>query len=228
MRYKIGKIAEMAGVTVAAIRHYVKEGLLPAPVKTSANMAYYSEECVPLVQEIRRLQEEHFLPLPVIKKVLELREQGVHFNIEESTFAPVNIIRNFRGLNQEEFRKKFGLSLPRLKTYSKRGIFGPQKINGELVFGPDDLLMAELLREFEAAGFPEADVEIIAREVAQLSKKTFGLMGRAMAHSAPGERPGQTKKLYSLTSRFINLLYLNYSRENILRRIQTNLKNKNT
>ena len=38
---KISELAERSGVPVATVRHYLREGLLPEPVKTSRNMAYY-------------------------------------------------------------------------------------------------------------------------------------------------------------------------------------------
>ena len=53
------------------IKHYLREGLLPEPVKTSRNMAWYPREFVERVQLIKQLQEERFLPLKVIKEVLE-------------------------------------------------------------------------------------------------------------------------------------------------------------
>ena len=38
---RISELAERAEVPVATVRHYLREGLLPEPVKTSRNMAYY-------------------------------------------------------------------------------------------------------------------------------------------------------------------------------------------
>ena len=38
---KISKLSEITGVARDAIHFYVREGLLPAPVKTKKNMAYY-------------------------------------------------------------------------------------------------------------------------------------------------------------------------------------------
>ena len=52
------------------IKHYLREGLLPEPVKTSRNMAWYPREFVERVKLIKQLQEERFLPLKVIKEVL--------------------------------------------------------------------------------------------------------------------------------------------------------------
>ena len=41
---KISELADAAEVPVATVRHYLREGLLPEPVKTSRNMAYYPPE----------------------------------------------------------------------------------------------------------------------------------------------------------------------------------------
>ena len=45
-RLKISELAEEAGVPVATVRHYLREGLLPEGEKTSRNMAYYAPELV--------------------------------------------------------------------------------------------------------------------------------------------------------------------------------------
>ena len=53
------------------VRHYLREGLLPEPVKTSRNMAYYPPEFVDRIRLIKQLQEERFMPLRVIRDLLE-------------------------------------------------------------------------------------------------------------------------------------------------------------
>ena len=58
---------------VATIRHYLREGLLPEPVKTSRNMAYYPPEFVDRIRLIKQLQEERFMPLRVIRELLDAR-----------------------------------------------------------------------------------------------------------------------------------------------------------
>ena len=68
---KISELAERSGVPVATIRHYLREGLLPEPVKTSRNMAYYPPEFVDRIRLIKQLQEERFMPLRVIRELLE-------------------------------------------------------------------------------------------------------------------------------------------------------------
>ena len=68
---KISELAEQADVPVATVRHYLREGLLPEPVKTSRNMAYYPPEFADRIRLIKQLQEERFMPLRVIRELLE-------------------------------------------------------------------------------------------------------------------------------------------------------------
>jgi len=68
---KISELAEAAGVPVATVRHYLREGLLPEGRKTSRNMAYYPPELVDRIRLIKLLQEERFMPLRVIRELLE-------------------------------------------------------------------------------------------------------------------------------------------------------------
>ena len=74
-RLKISELAEEAGVPVATVRHYLREGLLPEGEKTSRNMAYYPPELVERIKLIKQLQEERFMPLRVIGELLE-RDDG--------------------------------------------------------------------------------------------------------------------------------------------------------
>src|SRR5712691_9163324 len=68
---RMGELAEASGVSAATIKHYLREGLLPEPVRTSRNMAYYPPEFVERIRLIKQLQEERFMPLKLIKSVLE-------------------------------------------------------------------------------------------------------------------------------------------------------------
>jgi DNA-binding transcriptional MerR regulator len=68
---KMSELAERSGVSAGTIKHYLREGLLPEPVRTSRNMAYYPETFVERIRLIKRLQEERFMPLKAIRGVLE-------------------------------------------------------------------------------------------------------------------------------------------------------------
>ena len=70
---KMSELAERSGVSTATIKHYLREGLLGSEeevLRTSRNMAYYPVEFVERVRLIKRLQEERFMPLRVIRELI--------------------------------------------------------------------------------------------------------------------------------------------------------------
>lgn len=71
----MSELAERSGVSAATIKHWLREGLLPEPVKTAPNMSWYPPEYVERLQTIKRLQEERYMPLRVIREVLGAGER---------------------------------------------------------------------------------------------------------------------------------------------------------
>ena len=67
---KMGELVRRTGVQKETIHFYINKGLLPRPLKTSKNMAYYDEGYVERIRLIKELQLKRFLPLKVIKELL--------------------------------------------------------------------------------------------------------------------------------------------------------------
>lgn len=63
-----------SGVGRETIRFYIRERLLPEPMRASRNSASYSDEHVTRLRAIKRLQEERFLPLSVIRSLLDAED----------------------------------------------------------------------------------------------------------------------------------------------------------
>ena len=69
---KMSELSRRCGVPAPTIKHYIREGLLPPPaVRTSRNMAYYDAGLVTRIKAIKELQRTRFLPLKVIKDMLD-------------------------------------------------------------------------------------------------------------------------------------------------------------
>ena len=82
---KMSELAERSGVSAGTIKHYLREGLLDgedAVVRTSRNMAWYAPELVERVKLIKRLQEERFMPLKLIRRVVESDPERMRALIE--------------------------------------------------------------------------------------------------------------------------------------------------
>ena len=68
---RMRELEQASGVGRETIRYYIREGLLPAPDRASRNSALYTDSHVARLRAIKRLQEERFLPLAVIRSLLD-------------------------------------------------------------------------------------------------------------------------------------------------------------
>lgn len=68
---RMRELEKRTGVGRETIRYYIREGLLPEPMRASRNSASYTDDHVARLKAIKRLQDERFLPLAVIKTLLD-------------------------------------------------------------------------------------------------------------------------------------------------------------
>jgi DNA-binding transcriptional MerR regulator len=73
---RMGELVKKTGVQKETIQFYINKGLLPRPVKTGRNMAYYDETYVERIRLIKELQLKRFLPLKVIKEIISDQASG--------------------------------------------------------------------------------------------------------------------------------------------------------
>ena len=71
---RISELAAKSNVTPRTIRFYVQEGLLPQPIKSHKTLALYKEDCIEKIKAIKLAQTERFLPLVVIRRILEQKK----------------------------------------------------------------------------------------------------------------------------------------------------------
>jgi AcrR family transcriptional regulator/predicted DNA-binding transcriptional regulator AlpA len=67
---KVSQVSRATGVSTSAINYYVRIGLLPPPLKTHKNMAYYDPSYIQMINYIKRLQLQKHLPLDRIKEIM--------------------------------------------------------------------------------------------------------------------------------------------------------------
>ncbi|MBN2026365.1 MAG: MerR family transcriptional regulator [Actinobacteria bacterium] len=67
---KVSQVSRATGVSTSAINYYVRIGLLPPPLKTHKNMAYYDPSYIQMINYIKRLQLKKHLPLDQIREIM--------------------------------------------------------------------------------------------------------------------------------------------------------------
>ena len=71
-RLTISRLAQLGGVNLETIRYYERQGLLPAPPRTTSGYRVFPEESVQRLRFIKRAQELGF-SLQEIRELLQLR-----------------------------------------------------------------------------------------------------------------------------------------------------------
>jgi len=155
---KMSELAERSGVSPGTIRYYLREGLLGQGadiIRTSRNMAYYPAEYVQRIELIKRLQQQRFMPLRVIKGALEDDPERVRALVELED----RIIE--RALAGAEEGKRVSMraaceryQIPRnvLERLAEIGVLSPNR-NG---YDAEDVRIIEAIASFRAGGYDEA------------------------------------------------------------------------
>jgi DNA-binding transcriptional MerR regulator len=156
-RLKMSELAERSGVSTGTIKHYLREGLLGTEddvLRTSRNMAYYPEEFVERIRLIKRLQEERFMPLRVIRevmsddperaaRVIELEDRILERAVEAGETGRVS-----RSTVYDTY------AVPRnvLTRLEELGVLTPNRRG----YDADDVAIIAAISRFRAGGYEEA------------------------------------------------------------------------
>ena len=153
---RISELAERSDVPVATVRHYLREGLLPEPVKTSRNMAYYPPEFVDRIKLIKQLQEERFMPLRVIRDLLEREDaapERLRAMIElEDRILERAVVEARERVPVREVAERYEVPVEVLDRLAELGVLTPDDGG----YSPSDVRIVEAISRFRAGGYDES------------------------------------------------------------------------
>jgi DNA-binding transcriptional MerR regulator len=150
---RMGELAAASGVPAATIKHYLREGLLPEPMKTSRNMAYYPREFVDRIRLIKQLQEERFMPLRVIREVLEGDPERARALVElEDRILERALAGERTRTSAAEVRQRYDVPAEVLDRLEQIEVLSPNSRG----YTPSDVRIIEAISRFRAGGYEEA------------------------------------------------------------------------
>jgi DNA-binding transcriptional MerR regulator len=199
---RMGELAKASGVSAATIKHYLREGLLPEPVKTSRNMAYYPADFVDRIKTIKQLQEERYMPLRVIKELLEEDPDRAKALIElGDRLLQHALASESERISAAEVRHRYDVPQDVIDRLAELGVLTPD----EHGYSPSDIRIVEAISRFRAGGYEErigftvydtlrykqAMASLVKEEVDVLMERLAGEMDpdEAMALIEAGNQP---------------------------------------
>jgi len=200
--YKISDLARETGVPTGTIKFYIREGLLPKPtLKTGRNMAWYDHSFVERIRVIKELQQKRFLPLEVIKAILEHdsavvseREISTLLGIEGTLYQEVHYAPDQPPVPVEEALARYEVDRDRFDFCARLGIITPVQRDGVECVEGDDLLLLENFQAMRRAGigpelFPyETTLPIYVDALEKLAREELKIFSRAVTDRSDPER----------------------------------------
>ena len=153
---KMSELAERSGVSAGTIKHYLREGLLGEGdeiVRTSRNMAYYPPDYVDRIQLIKRLQEDRFMPLRVIRGMMESEPERARALIELEDRIIERAVEQREGerMSAAEARARYEIPRNVLDRLAELGVLTPTSRG----YDADDVKIIEAVSRFRAGGYDE-------------------------------------------------------------------------
>ncbi len=138
---RMKELVAETGVPKSTILYYVNQGLLPEPVKTSQNMAYYDSQCITRIRYIQNLQRRHRLSLSEIRQMMESYGQEADFSIHvELNDIIFGASRPDELLDEAGFCRATGLTSGQLRELLQNRLMMPLA-KGQ--FDKDDVVMGK-------------------------------------------------------------------------------------
>jgi DNA-binding transcriptional MerR regulator len=199
---RMGELARASGVSAATIKHYLREGLLPEPVKTSRNMAYYPAEFVDRIRMIKQLQEERYMPLRVIKDLLDEDPNRARALIElGDRLLEHALASESERVSAAKARRRYDVPQDVLDRLAELEVLTPDGKG----YSPSDVRIIEAISRFRAGGYEErigftvydtlrykrSMADLVRQEVDVLMERLAGEMDpdEAMALIEAGTQP---------------------------------------
>jgi DNA-binding transcriptional MerR regulator len=154
---KMSELAEQSGVSAGTIKHYLREGLLGQGtdiVRTSRNMAYYPPEYVARLRLIKRLQEDRFMPLRVIRQMMDTdpARAAALVELEDRILDRALEAGAAERVSAAEVARRYDVPRNVLDRLVELGVLSPDSRG----YDPDDLRIVAAISRFRAGGFDEA------------------------------------------------------------------------
>jgi len=221
-RLKMRDLVRATGVTREAIRFYIREGLLPEPVRPAKNVAYYDDSFVERIKLIKDLQQKHFLPLHVIKSIVAGDRTPPPLEIEALLALDGRLAPKASEAAPERLSalaERLGLPVRELQELAETGAVEIVTHDGDHWLESGSVRIAELWRAFRAAGFTSergfspANLSLYVEMARWLAREELRLFSRSIT---PIERE-ETVRMAESGIELGNQLLAVLRRESLLR-----------
>ncbi len=212
---KMKELSEITGVSNSTILYYISLGLLPEPIKTSRNMAYYPDLYLRIIPVIRYLKENMHLPLETIKRLFDnigyaniSIEDALHYY--ETFFRPLDYKGNTASYDRKEFVLNTSLEDTEITELESRKMIFPS-VSGQYYY--EDLLTAKAYKALNDFGISFASIERLSKIIKELANEVHEIYHEQEWNSNSKEEIEFTRILQKELDTIIHYLMNKYCQE---------------
>jgi len=159
-KMRMKQLSAVTGVPKGTIQFYVREGLIPEPIKTHTNMAYYSEEHINAIRLVKELQKKRYLPLSVIKQmmkygsnVLSADEIRTIVELDGKLFRSLEEDIAIKKITSQQLIERTGVSQREIKDLERIRLLHPVRKGKKKFYDQEDIRFLECWKKMRELGF---------------------------------------------------------------------------
>jgi DNA-binding transcriptional MerR regulator len=187
------ELSRATGLPRSTLLHYTAAGLLPPPVRTSRNMAWYDPACVDRVRLVRQLQKNHRLALHEIRALLasgDPRALAGRLAVNEAVFGAAGPA--LETLDPGAFTAGTGLAPDQVAALARLGLLVPLE---EGRFDAADVAAGRAFARALGWGLAPEDFAFYARAAAQVVDAEVALRARLNAALSEADDAARTLEM---------------------------------
>ena len=158
---KISELVRRTNVPKETIHYYVREGLIPKPLKKGKNVADYNESYIERIHLIKQIQDHFFLPLALIKEIIKhygkSAELRALLELRIGYFSPMDQLLEKEIAGEEAFCESTGMGPKWLAKFEEWGVISAESREERKVYSRDNVIIGKLLVDMDRAGFGPKD-----------------------------------------------------------------------
>ncbi len=147
---RIGELSRRSGVSIATLKHYLREGLIAPVRKSGRTMSWYDASLAVRIKTIKELQKRQFLPLDVIKETIDRAAEAPDDLAAADAIAKVLARHGGRRSRSREELLARGVSARELDVLAAAGLAVPSGTDQR--YRGDDLAVLVTLGAARKAG----------------------------------------------------------------------------
>jgi DNA-binding transcriptional MerR regulator len=169
MALKMKELMALSDASKSTILYYIKEGLLPEPLKPKPNVHLYDESCVQVLKFIGYLQHNFSYSISEIQTIFKDNnfELDGSFEMMVRSLELISGGRNNQWYNENDFLKLVNIDKKTLQTYQAQGYLF-KRAKG---YSTKEIEIAEILERAKAFGLDFSLLDAYVDDAKALAKR---------------------------------------------------------